>query len=727
MVILPRPMRSPAPLVLPDSPAAAPQPVPRPQRSPRTHPGAGFGLLVLCALAVWLSLPAAARAGDASAAAGDPGEDAPAIDQAVAPEAPVNSASEKEASIWDFIEPGAAATATPSVKQAAQELATERLGELSDLGSPGGEPPVEYYLDPVGTTNKDPLHLDTIDPSEFDIPIIVNDAVKQWMVYFLGRGRPYYARYLERSSKWRPLMYRQIDARGMPRDLVYLSMIESGYSPGAVSYAAASGLWQFMPATGRQYKLRVDWWADDRRDPEASTRAALDYLSYLHKMFAGDWLLAWASYNGGEGRVMGVTRRYGTTDFWKIKSLHGLHTETENYVPKLIAAAIIGHHPERYGFVGIRYQPEFSFDTVDVPASVGVDVLARCAGTTEEGFLELNPKLRRWALPPDPEVQQVRIPKGRADVFNAEFAKVPAEERLTYIQHTVRKGESMGSIAKKYSVASADIARINHIASSARISVGMDLIIPTSPRAGAEVPMPSAPTTTPTSGSGPVLRPDGSTRSGSTASLPASAAAPTVVVTYKVRSGDTLAAIARAQGVSVDNLKAWNGIKNENQIYAGQRLTVRKAAPAAASGAAAAARPAGSSTAGPSASGSSAAGPAASAAEPKAPVAPTTYTVRSGDTLSEIASSKHVSLDDLKAWNKISGSTIVVGQKLIVSKSAAPVPVAPAAKVTVYAVRKGDTLGGIADRYNCTISELKSWNGLSGSTIYPGQKLKIKG
>lgn len=688
---------------------------------PAPAPLARALLLLVTSATVWLSSsagpgPAAALAAGVEAHGGDPGEDTPAQDDAL----PEGAATPADASIWDFIEPSEA-TATASVKAAAVELAAERMSELTDLGSVGAEPPIEYYLDPVGTTNQDPLHLDTIDPKEFDIPVVVNDDVKGWMRYFLGRGRKYYAHYLERSTKWRPLMYRQIEARGLPRDLVYLSMIESGYSPGATSYAAAAGLWQFMPATGRQYALRVDWWVDERRDPERSTRAALDYLSYLNKMFAGDWWLAWASYNGGEGRVMNSTRRAGTTDFWTITKGEYLHTETENYVPKLIAAAIIGHHPERYGFVGIQYQPEFVFDTVEVPASVGVDVLAKCAGTTEEGFLELNPALRRWALPPDPEVQKVRVPKGSAEAFAAAFAKIPPEERLTYIQHTVKKGESMGTIASKYGVSSADIARMNHIASSARIKVGMELIIPTSPHGGAEVPSPSNKTTTPTSGAGPVLLPDGTTRNAtaSTASPPSSSS--TVVVTYKVRSGDTLAAIARAQGVSIDNLKAWNGIKNENQIYAGQRLTVRKAASASTPKPAATTAPA-TSSAKPSA-----ATEPKPAAEPKPPAAPTTYTVRSGDTLSGIAAAQKVSVDNLKAWNKLSGSTIVVGQKLVVSSTPAAASTASSATTTTYTVRKGDTLGAIADRYNCTIAELKSWNGLSGSTIYPGQKLKIKG
>lgn len=688
-----------------------------PARSLRALP-----VLIALAFNAWIVHPA--RAADQGApAAGDPdGEDAPAEDDASATGEPEEGPSGKETSIWDFIEPGEAASATPSVKEAAEELSAQRLSELADLGSVGAEPSVEYYLDPIAATDGDPLHLDLIDPTEFDIPVIVNDDVKRWMRYFLGRGRKYYAHYLERSTKWRPLMYKQIDARGLPRDLVYLSMIESGYSPGAVSYASAAGLWQFMPATGRQYRLRVDWWMDERRDPEKSTRAALDYLAYLKKMFAGDWWLAWASYNGGEGRLMKATRSAGTTDFWKIAQGDYLHTETDNYVPKLIAAAILGHHPERYGFVGIQYQKEFVFDAVDVPASVGVDVIARCAGITEEAFLDLNPALRRWALPPDPEVQSVRVPKGQGVAFLAEFAKIPPDQRLTYERHVVKKGESMSTISKKYGVSSADISRINHIPSSERIRVGMELIIPSSPHGSAEVPSPTAKTTTPTSGAGPVLLPDGSTKGAAASSSTAtsqSAVPSTVVVTYKVKSGDTLAGIARSQGVSLDNLQAWNAIKNENQIYAGQRLSVRK--PAAAQ-TAAPATPTKTAASQPAASKPAASKPA----EVKAPVAPTTYTVRSGDTLSGIAASQRATVDQLKSWNKLSGTTIVVGQKLVVAN--APVAVAPAsaAKTTVYTVRKGDTLGAIADRYNCTISELKSWNGLSGATIYPGQKLKIK-
>lgn len=601
------------------------------------------------------------------------------------PEAPAVEPS-RPASIWDYIESEAAPTTTDAARADTVELAAERLDELAALGAVGGEPPTEYYLDPVAATDRDPLHLDKVNPKEFDIPVVVNDDVKRWMQYFLGRGRKYYSRYLARSTRWLPMMHAEIERRGMPRDLVYLSMIESGFSPGAYSYASAVGLWQFMSATGRQYGLRIDWWVDERRDPERATSAALDYLAYLNKLFDGNWWLAWASYNGGEGRVMNATRRYGTTDFWKIVQYDYLHTETENYVPKLIAAAIIGKHPERYGFVGIEYVDAFTFDRVEVPASTTVEVMARCAGIGEEAFLELNPGLRQWALPPDPEVQSVRIPRGTTRAFAEALAKVPPAERISFQKHVVKRGESLGSIARKYGVSTADLARLNHLKNENHISVGMTLVVPSSggSASGAALTDAKPAAAAPTEAKAPAKP----------AAAPAEPAA--TVTTYTVKAGDTLASIARARGVSVDQLQSWNGIKDENTIYVGQKLTLK-------------------------AGGSASAAPAA----PPAPT-PTTYTVKAGDTLSGIASAHGTSVDQLKAWNRLSGSTITVGQRLVV-KGGGGTTSTGSAPVTTYTVRKGDTLGLIAERYNCTVAELKSWNGISGNTIYPGQKLKIKG
>lgn len=548
-------------------------------------------------------------------------------------------------SLWDLV--GADEAASKAAVESSVELSQERLAELGYTGAIGAATPMDYYLDPLATTSIDPLRLDLVDPSEFDIPIIINADVKKWMTYFLGNGRKYYARYLMRSTKWLPMMHAELDARGMPRDLVYLSMIESGFTTSATSYASAAGLWQFMPATGRQYGLRLDWWMDERRDPTKATHAALDYLAYLNRMFDGDWWLAWASYNGGEGRVMKATRRYGTTDFWKIVEHNTLHTETENYVPKLIAAAIIGKHPERYGFVGIDYWPEWTFDEVEIPGSTGVEVIAKCAGVTEEQLLEENPAWRRWALSPEPTTHTVRLPKGNAERFVAEFAKIPPEERVTFARHSVKRGESLATIAKKYNVSTSDLATLNHLSSKSSLKVGQEIIVPK--KGTEEISLASV---------APVAAGGGTSKS-TTSSAPA-AKAPTTT-THSVRSGDTLGAIASKYKMSLGDLKSLNGLKGDT-IFAGQKLKV------------------------------------------------------SGG-----ASTSPSSGESTKA-NESSASKATSSAKSETSKGSAE----SAPKAVSYTVRRGDTLGAIAERYDCSVSELKSWNTLKGSTIYPGQKLKIK-
>jgi membrane-bound lytic murein transglycosylase D len=546
----------------------------------------------------------------------------PAVD--VEPSASTDLPAEEappEESIWDYIE---STEAAPEVEEAA-ELVAERLAELSFTGQVGAPPPRDYYRDPVAATARDPLQLDRVDPGEFDIPVVVNDEVKKWMSYFLGPGRRYYTRYLQRSTKWLPMMRAKLAARGMPGDLVYLSMIESGFSVGATSYASAAGLWQFMPATARQYGLRVDWWVDERRDPERATDAALTYLAYLAKFFGGDWWLAWAGYNGGEGRVLRATQRYGTADFWAIASRDYLHTETANYVPKLLAAAILGKHPERYGFVGLAYEPAWTFDSAEVPNSTSIDVLARCAGISEEEFLALNPAHRRWALAPDPETHTIRLPAGSRERFADAFAKVPPAERIRLVRHVVKRGESLGAIAKRYGVTAEDVARLNKLKSKNRIRVGMELVIPAEPARSAA----------------------------------ASDKAPPAV-----------AAVTR---------------------------TVEKERISPVAG---------------------------------TPEKPATrdvmYTVRSGDSLGKIAAKHGTTVEKLQAWNGIRGHHIEAGQELVVGKAAVE-PTAPAPKSSKYTVRRGDTLGGIAERYGCTVEQLKAWNQLRGTTIYAGQVLVIRG
>jgi membrane-bound lytic murein transglycosylase D len=355
-------------------------------------------------------------------------------------------------------------------------------------------------------------------------------------------------------------------------------------------------------------------------------------------MFAGDWWLAWASYNGGQGRVMRATRAAGSTDFWTLARGSYLHTETDNYVPKMIAAAIIGKHPERYGFVGINYQPAFTFDAVTVPASTNVAVLAKCAGISQEAFLDYNPALRRFALPPDPATQRIRIPAGKTAAFNEALAKVPEEERITRLQrHVVKRGQSLASIARSYKVAVAELARANHITTKTRLRVGTELVIPVAGSVAEEV------------GAKPAATEAKSTPSTPAAATPSPAASkagkPAPPKTHVVKPGDTLGAIATRYGATQKEIQAWNGLKSTT-VKVGQKLVV--SAPAAAVTSA----PAPAATA----------KPAAAARSGKT----VRYTVRRGDTLASIAEKYDCQIADLKAWNGLKGSTIYVGQKLTI-------------------------------------------------------------
>jgi membrane-bound lytic murein transglycosylase D len=514
-------------------------------------------------------------------------------------------------SLWDYIE----APTPPSDSDAhdvqtsrgpTQDLLAARLSESAyvDRAAELARPPMGFYKDPVEALEADPLHLREFDATEFDIPVVVNDDVIRWMKYFTGRGRSWYGKWLGRSGKYWPMMFEKLDAAGAPRDLVFLSMIESGYATHAYSSAAAVGLWQFIASTGRMYKLRVDWWVDERRNPELATDAAIGYLTDLHKQY-GDWYLAWAAYNAGPGRVNRGIRNHKTRDFWTMVKKGSFRTETDNYVPKLLAAAIIGKHPERYGFEGIVRQDPMEHETVTVPANVGIDVLAKCAGVTVDDFRSLNPHLRRWALPPSPARQVVHVPTKRSKKFLAALDKIPPDQRITHRRHKVRKGETLAKIAGKYSVSVHAIQSVNRIRDANRISVGQTLVIPVAGQ-------PSSQTTLTSSAGGAATKRKRAT-------------------SHVVRKGETLSQIAEKYKVKTSDLIRWNGLRSANRIRVGQKLKLGGTKAARAS-------------------------------------TWTRYTVRRGDTLSTIARRQGCSIAQLKQWNGLRSSRIMAGQKLKVKR-----------------------------------------------------------
>jgi membrane-bound lytic murein transglycosylase D len=581
--------------------------------------------------------------------------------------------------IWTWVDRMEGEIPSKEQVEAIQEVTEEHEAERALVDElSGGEVPTAFYEDPQKALAEAPADPKGIDPAEFDIPIEVNAAVEKWIQYFTGSGRKYYERWLSRAPRYQPMMREKLEAVGLPQDLVYLSMIESGYNPHAYSHSDAAGLWQFIPSTGRVYDLRIDWWVDDRRDPEKSLTAAITFLGELHRMF-GDWRLAWAAYNGGPGRVRRAIDRSGSKDFWTIAQGSHLHPETQNYVPKIMAAAIIGHHPERYGFTNVLPQEPLHYDVARVEGSVEFEVLARCANTTVDELVALNPALRRFATPP--EGYDVRIPRGSQQVFLAALAEVPPEQRITVVRHTVRRGETLSTIASRYGTTVDDLSRANQLKNVNRIVVGMNLVIPRS-GAGDFSPPPEPPAT---SGEPGVVLAAVSSPKSAPSVAKVTRPAPKAPAVHVVKRGETLTTLAERYGTTVAAIKSKNGLKTST-ILVGQRIVL----------------------------------PEGSAAS--VPASPKVHVVAPGETISKIARRYGVDPAKLQEWNRISDpSHIEVGQKVTVDG-----PNPDAVRWKQYVVQNGDSLSKIATRHACTVEELRAWNSLQGSVIQPGQMLKIQ-
>lgn len=557
-------------------------------------------------------------------------------------------------SIWSEIERESGVQLDPQVAAASKELALERFGEERFLGTGGvgREPEWGIYLDPAKALEDDPLQLATVVPAEFDIPMVVNPQVEKWMRYFLGRGKGHFERYLSRRGRYQEMIHAQLKEAEMPLDLLFLSMMESGFSNTARSYASAVGLWQFMTPTGRAYGLRIDYWSDERTDPEKSTAAAIKYLRDMHEL-QGDWYLAWASYNAGPGRISSACRKHGTRNFWVVAEQETLAVETRNYVPKILAAAILGKHPERYGF-DFEAEESLVYDSVTVKGAYSVDVLAKLSGSDTESLVQLNPALLRGATPPNGETQ-VRIPRGTKDAFLDAIDVLPEQEAVSFQRHQVRQGESLGSISTKYGVDLDTLVRLNKIRDANHIYPGMELVIPMNP--GAELPAESLPKV----------------------KSPATKSA--TKTTHTVRPGETLAAIATAYGISIEQLVRDNDLGNADHIEVGQKLSILGGSPQS--------------------------------------IKKLDYTVKRGDTVSEIGTEFGVTTAQIMEWNGLKSATAIYpGQKLKLYGASH--------QWSEYTVKPGDSLGIIAQSNGCSVSELKSWNNLGASTIHPGQTLRIK-
>lgn len=380
---------------------------------------------------------------------------------------------------------------------------------------------------------------DAIEGQPYHIPMVLNDSVENHLEYFKTRGRDVFQLWLDRSARYIPLMKKIFRDKNLPEDLVYIAMIESGFNPYAVSWAKAVGPWQFMPATGKLYGLKIDWWLDERKDPIKSTHAAAEHLNDLRNMF-GSWPLAMASYNAGAGKVQRAVLRTRSEDFWDLKASRYIRKETKNYVPKYMAATIIAKNPEAYGFAASKYEP-FKYDEVVLEESTDLRLAARCAECTYQELKELNPELRRWATPPHVGAYTLRIPAGKKELFLKNFAAITPDQKIKWERHEVQKGDTLAGIAKQYNTSPEAIRDVNGLKKNV-VKPGKHLLIPVdmnakAPEAGALV-------------AGPVGKQQ--------------------QILYRVRRGDSLSKIANSHNVTVAAIRDWNnGIKT---VRRGQKI-----------------------------------------------------------------------------------------------------------------------------------------------------------
>lgn len=495
----------------------------------------------------------------------------------------------------------------------AGRTATNSEGDLKDIGS--------FRL-------SDPEGPKVVDQELESIPTEVNPLVEKWIAYFQGRGRPHMERYLARSTRYEKLMKKVLRDNGLPEDLFYIALIESGFSSRATSHASAVGYWQFIRGTGKRYGLDINAFVDERRDPVFATQAAAEYFKGLYSVF-GSWYLAMASYNVGENRVKREVMNHYTRDFWELARKKRLPAETINYVPKFIAAKMIGKDPAKYGFDDIDYLPPIEFDHITVSQPVNLRQMADKMNLNYEDFKALNPKFKGEVAILKGSDLVLRIPPG-----TAQQSKVAATESyvgsVQFIADTgdtqtyrIRHGDTLSTVARRYRTTVAFLRDLNDLPRRKPLRVGMRIQVPDR---------------TP-------LKDRSQTRS--MVAKKSDAPKNTVTISsdgryYIVQSGDSLFTIARKYSTSVSELQRMNNIRRGRTLKVGMKLKV------------------------PTPGSSSAREVATEVAQSKKTKSKV-HVVRRGENLSVIAAKYNVAVSDIKERNKIRNpASLVVGARIVI-------------------------------------------------------------
>lgn len=386
-----------------------------------------------------------------------------------------------------------------------------------------------------------------------EIRLDEHSAVDMWTKYFTTRGRSYMTAYLERSSRYLPLMKSVLKENELPLDLVYVALIESGFSPKALSRANAVGYWQFIYGTGKRYGLRIDGFVDERRDPVLSTRAAANYFKDLFSLF-GSWHLALAAYNAGEHRINRAVLRHYNRDFWFLSAKKAFPRETRNYIPKLIAAIHISKDPAKYGFHNLNYQEPIRYELLKIKKPISLPLLAQNMGADLQEIKSLNPIYKGEYVPIYEGETVIRVPTGHLSSAQAAVKKslmaLPKHSYHYYYWYRVRRGDSLYKIARRHKTTVRKIRRENKMGSSSFLRIGQKLKIPTRRLvASAQKPKSQSPSSAKNQ------------------------------KFHVVRKGQSLARIARLHGLKLSQLKKLNNISGNPVIHPGQNLRVKKSAP----------------------------------------------------------------------------------------------------------------------------------------------------
>lgn len=443
--------------------------------------------------------------------------------------------------------------------------------------------------------------------------------VKDKIAWF-ARNQAYMNRVSDRAEPYLHYIIGKLKERNMPLDLALLPIVESAYHPFAYSPSRASGIWQFIPATGKRFGMKQNWWYDGRRDIIAATDGALDYLQNLHKRFNGNWFHALAAYNAGEGNVEKAIRRNKRagkkTDFWSLR----LPRETRSYVPSLLAVAEVLKHNSKYNinFKTIPNKPYF--EQINVGSQIDLATVAKLSGLSIDDVYTLNPGFNRWATDPNGP-HRLLIPIDKASDFKQKLASLPKSERITWKQHKIRKGESLSGIAARYRTSVSALKQANRLKSS-RIRAGKSLLIPASKKSSKYYSL-----------SADARKFKGLKKTGDGKRY-----------LYTVKRGDNLWDIGRHYGISVNQLTSWNGIARKSLLKPGQKLTVWVKEDSNKNSALV-------KTVAKKTSGNS-------------------YTVKRGDSLWLIARKFDVHVKDLLKWNNLKkGKHLQPGQSLIVQQT----------------------------------------------------------